>query len=176
MDVEVHFDYMQDVRNPFAGKHLRNYLSQQMDDSVRVPEGFDVPSNKFALVMQLAHIRKHVIGLGVGFRQLADYFILLKTASDAERAEVASLLDSFGLRRFAGALWQTATSENVPVARRAECSFGGYVIVCERFDCFGLILAKCPGICCVIGECSSYSFPDASPRIADLKQSAEPYN
>lgn len=104
VDVEVHFDYMQDVRNPFAVKHLRNYLSQQMDSAVRVPEGFDVPSNKFALVMQLAHIRKHVIGLGVGFRQLTDYFILLKTASDEERAEVSSLLDSFGLRRFAGAL------------------------------------------------------------------------
>lgn len=111
-EVEVHFAFGVDRCSPIANKRMLAYLDDESRNSVRVfvdgsaqaDAGFYAPSRKFALVMQLSHIYKHLLGLGVGMRQLVDYFVLLHAASGEERAEVASLLGSFGLKRFAGAL------------------------------------------------------------------------
>ena len=111
-EVEVHFAFGVDRNSPIANKRMLAYLDEESRNSVRVSvdgsaqadAGFYAPSNKFALVMQLSHIYKHLLGLGVGMRQLVDYFVLLRSTSGEERAEVASLLGSFGLKHFAGAL------------------------------------------------------------------------
>ena len=111
-EVEVHFAFGVDRCSPIANKRMLAYLDEESRNSVRVSvdgsaqadAGFYAPSNKFALVMQLSHIYKHLLGLGVGMRQLVDYFVLLRAASGEERAEVASLLGAMNLRRFAGAL------------------------------------------------------------------------
>ena len=111
-EVEVHFAFGVDRCSPIANKRMLAYLDEESRNSVRVSvdgsaqadAGFYAPSNKFALVMQLSHIYKHLLGLGVGMRQLVDYFVLLHAASGEERAEVASLLGAMNLRRFAGAL------------------------------------------------------------------------
>lgn len=104
IDVEVHFDCIYDCRNPFANRRLKRVLAEELQKNELVPEGFYVPTNKFALLMQLSHIRKHFIGLGVGLRQLVDYFVLLRSASVAERAEVSALLKPLGLAHFAAAV------------------------------------------------------------------------
>ena len=115
VEVEVHFDCIQSANNPFANKRLRQFLAGEMGAahpaSHLVPAGdtkdapsFFVPSNKFALVMQLSHIYKHLLGLGVGLRQVMDYCVLLRASSDEERADVAARLKSLGLNRIAGAL------------------------------------------------------------------------
>lgn len=104
IDVEVHFDCIYDCRNPFANRRLKRVLAEELQKNSLVPEGFYVPTNKFALLMQLSHIRKHFIGLGVGLRQLVDYFVLLRSASVAERAEVSALLKPLGLAHFAAAV------------------------------------------------------------------------
>lgn len=104
IDVEVHFDCIYDCRNPFANRRLKRVLAEELQKNKLVPEGFYVPTNKFALLMQLSHIRKHFIGLGVGLRQLVDYFVLLRSASVAERAEVSALLKPLGLAHFAAAV------------------------------------------------------------------------
>lgn len=104
VEVEVHFDCIQSANNPFANKRLRQFLAGEMGAAHLVPENFYTPSNKFALVMQLSHIYKHLLGLGVGLRQVMDYCVLLRASSDEERADVAARLKSLGLNRLAGAL------------------------------------------------------------------------
>jgi hypothetical protein len=69
-----------------------------------VDEGFRVPSLRFALVMQLAHIRHHLRHEGVGLRQLNDYWMLLRKSSTEDRQFVASQLKAFGLTSMARAL------------------------------------------------------------------------
>ena len=112
VEVEVHFDCIQSANNPFANKRLRRFLAGEMGAAHLVESGpehsvnenFYIPSNKFALVMQLSHIYKHLLGLGVGLRQVMDYCVLLRASSDGERADVAARLKSLGLNRIAGAL------------------------------------------------------------------------
>ena len=103
-EVEVHFNYIYDCQNPFANKRLKQILSYEIESPVAVGEGFNVASNKFSLLMQLSHIRKHLLGHGVGCRQIMDYAVLLQASQDSERAEVSQALASTGLRPMAGAL------------------------------------------------------------------------
>ncbi len=110
-EVEVHFGFGVDRCSPFANRRLQRFLNAELPASHPVPAGdtkdapsFFVPSNKFALVMQLSHIYKHLLGLGVGLRQVMDYCVLLRASSDGERADVAARLESLGLNRIAGAL------------------------------------------------------------------------
>lgn len=108
-EIEVHFGFGVDRCSPFANTRMLAFLDAESHNVTLVPEGFYAPSSKFALVMQLSHIYKHMLGLGVGMRQLVDYFMLLRTASDEDRAEVSSLLGAMNLRRFAGALMWVLT-------------------------------------------------------------------
>ena len=65
---------------------------------------FNTPTIRFSLVMQLAHIQRHFFEGGIGLRQLCDYYMLLRHATDDDRREVASRLKRFGLRYMAGAM------------------------------------------------------------------------
>ena len=110
-EVEVHVGFGVDRCSPFANSRLQRFLNAELPASHLVRAGdtkdapsFYVPSNKFALVMQLSHIYKHLLGLGVGLRQVMDYCVLLRASSDGERADVAARLESRGLNRIAGAL------------------------------------------------------------------------
>ena len=104
IDVEVHFNYIYDCRNPFANKRLKQILSYEIESPVAVGEGFNVASNKFSMLMQLSHIRKHLLGHGIGFRQIMDYAVLLRSSLESERAEVSRALAATGLKPMAGAL------------------------------------------------------------------------
>lgn len=102
--VEVHFKPSSGNWNPVSSARLQKFLKTELDKSVLTPEGFCVPSIKFALAMQLSHIQRHFVESGVGFRQLMDYYILLKNSTAFDREEIASCLDSMGLSRTAGGL------------------------------------------------------------------------
>ncbi len=104
VQVEVHFRPSSGNYNPVTNRRLQSWLEQEILEATPVEEGFNVPTVKFALVMQLAHIQRHLFGDGVGLRQLCDYILLLRLASDKERNEVGALLGRFGLLRTAGAL------------------------------------------------------------------------
>lgn len=108
-EVEIHFDYMKDSYNPLANRRLRRVLDRELGNAQAVGEGFNVPPFTFSLLMQLEHIRKHLLLYGVGFRQVVDYFVLLKSASGDERAEVSASLRATGLRPIAGALMWVLT-------------------------------------------------------------------
>lgn len=103
-DVEVHFSPVHGCKNPLARSRLLRYLEDEIQNAERVPEGFYVPSLRFALVMQLSHILKHFLHNGIGLRQLTDYFVLLLHSTQEERNEVASQLARLGLARTCAAL------------------------------------------------------------------------
>ena len=102
--VEVHFRPSSGNFNPFTNRRLQRWLEQEILSTTMVDEGFFVPSIKFALVMQLAHIQRHFISGGIGLRHICDYYWLLMQSTEAERREVSTLLRKFGLRHTAGAL------------------------------------------------------------------------
>lgn len=102
--VEIHYRPSSGNLNPFSSARLMRFLEKEIQNVERVPEGFYVPTMKFALAMQLSHILHHFLTEGVGFKQILDYYMLLKHSSEDDRREVASCLSNFGLSKMAGAL------------------------------------------------------------------------
>ena len=102
--VEVHFRPSSGNYCPWTNRKLQDWLEEEIRTVTRVEEGFNVPSIRFALVMQLSHIQRHFLTEGVGIRQICDYFWLLRHSTEEERKEVSGKLGSFGLKRIAGAL------------------------------------------------------------------------
>ena len=103
--VEVHFRPSSGNFNPFTNRRLQRWLEQEIGSSCQpVDEGFNVPSVRFALMMQLSHIQRHFLVVGIGLRQICDYYWLLKNSTEEDRREMASHLGSFGLRFTASAL------------------------------------------------------------------------
>ncbi len=127
--VEIHYKPCSGNFNPFSTSRLLRFLDREIQDVELVPEGFYVPSMKFALTMQLAHIQKHFLKNGIGFKQILDYYILLKHSSVQDRCDVNAQLSSLGLLRSAGALmwvlervWGLGESEMIcaPDRKRGE--------------------------------------------------------
>ena len=104
IDVEVHFRPSSGNAYPLTNRRIQKFLLDEIKHTELVPEGFHVPSMKFALIMQLSHIQRHFLNTGIGLRQICDYLILLKETTTQERAQVAVLLNRFGLKKMAGAL------------------------------------------------------------------------
>ncbi len=103
--VEVHFRPSSGNFNPFTNRRLQRWLEQEIGSSCQpVDEGFNVPSVRFALMMQLSHVQRHFLVVGIGLRHVCDYYWLLKNSTEEDRREVASHLSSFGLRFTASAL------------------------------------------------------------------------
>lgn len=104
VDVEVHFRPSSGNYDPFTNRRLQKFLNQEIDrENEMVGEGFRVPSLRFALVMQLAHVQRHFIEKGVGMRQIIDYFFLLRKWS-IENEELKVNWKYLGLHHIAGAL------------------------------------------------------------------------
>lgn len=105
IDVEVHFRPSSGNLNPFTNRRLQRFLEEEINrENELTPEGFRVPSQKFVLVMQLAHIQRHLVSAGIGMRQVIDYYYLLKSDINNQRGDVVRSLKSLGLRHIAEAL------------------------------------------------------------------------
>ena len=77
VDVEVHFRPSSGNFDPFTNRRLQKYLNREIErEKEMIGEGFRVPSLRFALVMQLAHIQRHALPWGIGLRQVIDYYYL----------------------------------------------------------------------------------------------------
>lgn len=104
IDIEIHYKPCSGNNNLFTNMRLQRYLEKEILNAELVSEGFYVPSIKFALLMQLAHVQKHFFENGIGFKQLMDYCFLLQRSSQDDRQEVASKLKLFGLYKSCGAV------------------------------------------------------------------------
>ena len=102
--VEIHFRPSSGNFNPVTNHRLQQWLEREIQNTTRVEQGFNVPSMKFAMMMQLAHIQRHFLKVGIGLRHICDYYLLLQNSTAEDRQEVAARLKSFGLRHIAGAL------------------------------------------------------------------------
>ena len=83
---------------------IQDYLLEEIKASRMGEHGFYVPTTKFALAMQLAHIQRHFIEEGIGLRQITDYCLLLKKSTAADRADLVAMMGGLGVRKFAAAL------------------------------------------------------------------------
>ena len=105
VDVEVHFRPSSGNHDPFTNRRLQKYLNQEIErENELVGEGFRVPSLRFALLMQLAHIQRHALETGIELRRVIDYYYLLKSDADHERETIKGKLKEMGLDHIAGAL------------------------------------------------------------------------
>ena len=105
VDVEVHFRPSSGNHDPFTNRRLQKYLNQEIErENEMVGEGFRVPSIRFALVMQLAHIQRHALESGIELRRVIDYYYLLKSDADHERETIKGKLKEMGLDHIAAAL------------------------------------------------------------------------
>ncbi len=103
--VEVHFNPTW-FYNPYTNKKLQNWLECQKGVQFEnVSEiGFTTPTISFNLVYVLIHIYRHLFDEGIGLRQVMDYYYVLQHSTEEERQEAMSLLDSFRMGGFVGAM------------------------------------------------------------------------
>jgi hypothetical protein len=91
-------------RNFRYNHRLQKWCESYDWDSCKTVNGFSVPSDSFNLVFLLVHLYHHFLYEGVGFRQLMDYYELLRSIDAADRPalykEAAASLKSFGMWRF----------------------------------------------------------------------------
>lgn len=104
VSVEVHFRPSSGNLNPYSNARMQQFLEEEIERTERVAEGFNVPSIRFALVMQLSHIQRHFVAAGIGLKQVVDYAVLLQHATAEDRAFVSANLKRFGLHHTAAAL------------------------------------------------------------------------
>ena len=110
--VEVHYlpVYM---NNPVYNRRLKKWFDDQSDEmyghEVALPDGegqITVPSLRFNLVFQMAHLMHHFLDEGIGLRHMLDYYYLLQRVYQEKMSidGLADLFDRLGLRKFAGAV------------------------------------------------------------------------
>ena len=102
--VEIHFRPSSGNVNPITNRRLQRWVEREIPAVTMVDEGFNSPSVKFALVMQLSHIQRHFLAGGIGLRHVCDYYWLLRNASERDRQAISPLLGKLGLAHSAGAL------------------------------------------------------------------------
>lgn len=109
-EVEVHFTptYM---RCPWLNGRLQKWLKKYENfDRFSVNQRMLVPSAEFNQIFLLLHIFRHLLGEGVGLRQIMDYYFTLQVPQEtmdcSAQKEAMELLKQLRLNRFAsGLMW-----------------------------------------------------------------------
>lgn len=113
-EVEIHYrPYI--MRNSFKNRKLQMFFNEAMkfDNKGDLPNGvgaINVPTAEFNLVHQMVHVAHHLYTDGIGFRQLMDYYFLVKQEIEVEKGsgvrEVKKVVAKLGLDKFASAfMW-----------------------------------------------------------------------
>lgn len=86
---------------------LRNKKFHKFCELYKPTMKSSMPSLAFDRVFILSHCYRHMCGDGIGFRQVMDYFYVLKQGlSEEERVEVVKWIRKLGMGRFAeGLMW-----------------------------------------------------------------------
>lgn len=110
-EVEIHFmpTYM---RCPWLNARLQKWFKKyESFELFCVNDGIKVPSLEFNAVFLLLHIFRHLIGEGIGLRQVMDYYFVLQHPQGIlgrldRRKEILELLKQLRLHCFAsGLMW-----------------------------------------------------------------------
>lgn len=124
VEVDVHHTplrFFHPKHNRLLQQWLTDQKNEQFSHNVRLPEtesDIVVPTAKFNAVYQLGHIMEHLFEEGVGFRQLIDYFYVLKEVeglSQKERDEIVVTWKRLGMLRLASAvMWIESEVLGIP--------------------------------------------------------------
>jgi len=111
VEVEVHYrpTFMNNlIANQRLQRWMKMYESEQFNNLVSLPgqeQKISVPTWDFNVVFQLSHIYRHVIQGGIGFRQIIDYYFLLKSNTNRlNDTNYNDTLQYLGLMEIAGAV------------------------------------------------------------------------
>ena len=108
LEIEIHYRPSW-AYSPLINKRLQAFFAkqaaQQFSNSITTANGdFPAPTLAFNRIYILLHIYRHLFFEGIGMRQLLDYyFVLQQQITPEEKEEYIRLLQSFGLKKFAGA-------------------------------------------------------------------------
>ena len=113
-DVEVEVHYLPVyLNNPIYNRRLKRWFENHGDemyghkvDLLGDVGRLSVPSLRFNIVFQLAHLLHHLLDEGIGLRHMLDYYFLLRKVYE-ERLPLDGMtneLNRLGLRKFAGAV------------------------------------------------------------------------
>lgn len=100
--IEVHYKPAGNIR--IKNDDFQKVLINELVKESLTPEGFNTPNIRFALLMQLAHIHKHTLNSGIGFRHFMDYFFLLTHSTDADRKFAWEYAKKFGMQYICAAI------------------------------------------------------------------------
>ena len=111
--VEVHFVPSFAI-NPITDYKMRRFWARHSDCIRLTDGGFNIPTGGFNLIFQMSHIFRHVLLEGIGFRQLIDYYFVLKSFHDHLFLEhkgklldtriVVKEIDALGMKRVTSAV------------------------------------------------------------------------
>jgi len=123
VEIEVHYRpaFMNNLLHNSRLQHwFANHADEQFQHVVELPEGVGkirVPTNEFNIVFQLSHVYNHLLHEGIGFRQIIDYYYLLKAYHDgrsltseslasvgSKHMDVVKTLRYLGLEKIGGAM------------------------------------------------------------------------
>lgn len=92
------------LRNFYYNRRLQQWCATYNWTNFNKIKSFTVPSDSFNLVFLLVHLYHHFLYEGVGFRQLMDYLMLLRSLSAEKRqtlySETMQTLKSLGMQKF----------------------------------------------------------------------------
>ena len=112
VSVEVHYLPVY-LNNPLYNRRLKKWFDDHCDDiyghEVDLPDNagrITVPSLRFNVFFQMAHMMHHLLDEGIGLRHMIDYYFLLRKVYE-ERISLDGMTDELnrlGLRKFASAV------------------------------------------------------------------------
>lgn len=109
-DVEMHFrpSYLNSPRRNRRLQHwFADRMAEQAWEEVTLPDSevrVSIPTVRFNLVYQHSHLYRHIFDDGLGLRQVVDYYMLLRSASQQDKEEVQKEIQELGMHDFAAAL------------------------------------------------------------------------
>lgn len=111
VEVEVHYrpSFMNNlIHNKRMQRWFERVADEQFRHEVEFPDGVGkvcVPTNAFNRIYQMSHISNHFFHEGIGFRQMLDYYFVLRQGfTEEERVRDTRLLKHFGLYKMASAV------------------------------------------------------------------------
>ena len=102
--MEIHYRPSSGCFNPIKNRIIQRFLESEIQDSKlhKTEKGhFNTPSELFAVIAELIHVRRHFVAGGIGLRHMLDLYMLLIQYPLTYRGK---LLKRLGLLRFTGAV------------------------------------------------------------------------
>lgn len=105
VEVEIHH-HPSKLYNPFDNKALQRYYSSQWPIQSHNMSilGYNIPTVEFAFIHCILHIYSHILGEGIGLRQIMDLYYIGKALPESSNNIVHQYIEKFRLQRLMGML------------------------------------------------------------------------